>query len=119
MRVQSIHNRYVASAATTEICGISSFINASAVFLFSHKYARSSSSHAPPFVNAATGAVNANTFGSATSSVLSPLLTCQRIVSSGTMTAAVWIPARLKALVAATQVMLFFLQFSDTDANGI
>ena len=77
------------------------------------------SSHASPFVNAATAASTAKEFGSATSSVFSPRQTLCRRFGFGTATAAVCSPARLKAFVGAIQVMLVFLQFSETEAKGI
>lgn len=64
------------------------------------------------------GAIAANTFGSATSSVFNPRLTRCRSTGFGTITAAVCSPARLKVFVGATQVMLFSLQVSDTEAKG-
>ena len=97
---------------------ISFVINSSAYRLFSQRYSLKLSSHSAPWLKAATGAIAANTFGSATSSVFNPRLTRCRSTGFGTITAAVCSPARLKVFVGATQVMLFSLQVSDTEAKG-
>ena len=69
-------------------------------------------------MNAATAAVIANAFGSATSSVFSPRHTLCRSTGSGTITAAVCNPARLNVLVGAMQVTEFMRQCSLTEENG-
>ena len=115
---QSSQSRYVASPLTAWIPFISFVIKSSAYRLFSQRYSLKLSSHSVPWLNAATGAMAANTFGYATSSVFNPRLTRCRSTGFGTITAAVCSPARLKVFVGATQVMLFSLQVSDTEAKG-
>ena len=110
--------RYVASASTTCICGRFSATKLQTFLRFSQRYFLSSSSHGSPFVNAATAAVMANAFGSATSSVFNARHTLWRKNLFGTITAAVCKPAILKHLVGAIQVMLISAQSSDAAANG-
>ncbi len=69
-------------------------------------------------MNAASVALMANAFGSATSSVFSALHTLCRNTGSGIITAAELSPAMLKVLVGAMQVTEFIAQCSLTEANG-